>query len=57
MLSTANETSTGPAATELTVPQNKPVLRDEKESIKVLTQGVLQFKWSLRDVYLVQSEG
>lgn len=57
MLSTANETSTGPAATELTVPQNKPVLRDEKESIKVLTQGVLQFKWSLRDIYLVQSEG
>lgn len=57
LLGRANKTSTGPADTELTVPQTKPVLRDKKESIKVLTQGVIQFRWNLKDIYLVQSEG
>lgn len=40
-LSRKRETSTGPASTELWAPQAKPVLRDKKESIKVLTQGVM----------------
>lgn len=57
LLSRVNETSTGPAVTELTAPQAKPALGDRKESIKVLTQGAMQFKWSLRAIYLVQSEG
>lgn len=46
LLSRVNETSTGPAVTELTAPQAKPALGDRKESIKVLTQGAMQFKWS-----------
>lgn len=56
LLSRERETSTGPVSTDLWAPQAKPVLRDKKESIKVLTQGVMQFKWSLRAIYLVKSE-
>lgn len=41
VLGRVKETSPGPAILELTVPQTKPGLRDKKESIKVLTQGVM----------------
>jgi len=41
LLSRERETSTDPASMELWGPQAKPVLRDKKESIKVLTQGAM----------------